>query len=62
MFRAVLMFIFIGEIGEDLDNDLNLDEESSESSTGFIFNDSSNNVYLYVGDGPQQEGNNQIDT
>ncbi len=54
--------IQIGEIGEDLDEDFNLDKETSESSTGFVFNDSSNSVYLYVGDGPRQEGNGQLDT
>ncbi len=56
------VYLQIGEIGEDLDNDYSLDKETSTSSTGFIFNDASNNVYLYVGDGPRQEGNNQLDT
>jgi hypothetical protein len=54
--------IEIGEIGEDIDSDNELDKENSEYSTGFIFNDASNDVYLYVGDGPRQEGNGQIDT
>lgn len=54
--------IEIGEIDEDLDNDNKLDKENSEYSTGFVFNDSSNNVYLYVGDGPRQEGNGQLDS
>ena len=32
------------------------------SARAFIFTDASNSVYLYVVDGPRQEGNNQIDT
>jgi hypothetical protein len=48
----------IGEIAEDIDGDGKLDKESSTASRGYSFDDTSNNVTLYIGGGPKGEGNN----
>ncbi len=55
------VYLQIGEIDEDLDNDGQLDEETSPSSSGFAFNDV-NVGTLFVGGGPKMEGNFQIDS
>ncbi len=54
--------IQIGDVAEDVDEDGRLDEESSPSATGFLFNDTGNGVTLLVGNGPKGEGNGRVDT
>ncbi|MBN1696823.1 MAG: hypothetical protein JW881_04860 [Spirochaetales bacterium] len=47
----------IGEIDEDIDGDGRLDGESSPSSTGYSFDDTSAAAILKIGGGPEGEGN-----
>ena len=57
------LFLQIGSISEDLDNDNTLDRESSVYSDGFPFNDSSNNAVLLIGGGGNNsQGNSYLDT
>ena len=57
------LFLQIGAISEDLDNDNTLDRESSVYSDGFPFNDSSNNAVLLIGGGGNNtQGNSYLDT
>ena len=57
------LFLQIGAVSEDLDNDNVLDRESSVYSDGFPFNDSSNNAVLLIGGGGgDNQGNSYLDT
>ena len=57
------LYLQIGSISEDLDNDNNLDREASVYSDGFPFNDSSNNAVLLIGGGGSySQGNSYLDT
>lgn len=56
------IYIQIGAIGEDIDNDGLLDSESTELSQGFTFDDPSNDVYLLIGGGSFGLGNNTTDS
>ncbi|MBN1797252.1 MAG: hypothetical protein JW822_01655 [Spirochaetales bacterium] len=56
------VYIQIGDLAEDIDDDGVLDEELSKLSQGFLFNDTDNSANLYVGGGPKQQGNNIIDS
>ncbi len=58
----VSVYIQIGDLAEDIDNDGQLDEELSKLSQGFMFNDTDNSVNLYVGGGPKQQGNSIMDS
>ncbi|UCF97224.1 MAG: hypothetical protein JSV89_18935 [Spirochaetaceae bacterium] len=55
------VYLQLGDIGEDLDEDGVLDEESSPSAAGFLFDDDSG-VDLKVGSGPKNQGNNRLDS
>ena len=55
------LFLQIGAVSEDLDNDNVLDRESSVYSDGFPFNDSSNNAVLLIGGGGgDNQGNSYL--
>ena len=57
------IYLQIGDIGEDLDGDgPPPDEEFSENSAGFDFDDSANGVTLRVGSSPQNTGNGRLDS
>lgn len=58
----VRLFIEIGSLSEDLDGDGNLDEEISEYSGGFIFNDANSDSGTLVGGDNLTETNGQLDT
>ncbi len=57
------LYMQIGSISEDIDNDNILDRETSVYSDGFPFNDSSNNAVLLIGGGGKNnQGNSYLDT
>jgi len=56
------VYLQLGDIGEDIDEDGKLDAELSESSTGFLFDEGKYGVDLKVGGGPKNEGNNRLDS
>ena len=57
------LYLQIGSVSEDLDNDRNLDRESSVYSNGYPFNDTSNNAVLLIGGGgDNRQGNNYLDS
>jgi hypothetical protein len=56
------MYVQIGEIDEDLDGDDEPDEETSPSSSGFLFNEGNFGYTLLVGGGPKLEGNFRLDS
>jgi hypothetical protein len=58
---TVDLYLQIGDLAEDLDDDDILDEEFSSSSTGFSFDDPLVGSLL-VGGGPKQEGNLRVDS
>ncbi len=55
-------FVIFGAVSEDLDDDNTLDAESSELSSGFIFNDTGNGTELILGTNPWNNPNNEIDS
>ncbi len=56
------VYLQLGDVGEDLDEDGILDQELSASAKGFVFNDAANGAALRVGSGPKNEGNNRLDS
>ena len=56
------IYIQIGAIGEDIDNDGLLDSESTELSQGFTFDDLSNDASLLIGGGSFGLGNDTLDS
>jgi len=56
------IYIRVGKLAEDLDNDLNLDKETSSYDTGFIFNDGQSTAKIIGVQADGNGGNNQLDT
>lgn len=59
---SIRIYVQLGEIGEDLDEDMLLDRELTEMDQGFQFDDSAHSITLRVGGGPEQLGNYRIDS
>jgi len=56
------VYLQLGAIGEDLDEDGVLDEELSPSARGFVFDEGNYGVDLRIGSGPKNEGNDRLDS
>ncbi|MBN1525221.1 MAG: hypothetical protein JW904_12100 [Spirochaetales bacterium] len=56
------VYIQLGALDEDTDNDAILDAEVSPVSGGFVFNDTDNAANLFVGGGPKNQGNTIVNS
>ncbi|MBN1834946.1 MAG: hypothetical protein JW820_03785, partial [Spirochaetales bacterium] len=56
------LYLQIGALGEDLDDDGRLDEELSEAASGFAFDDTSQGAVLRVGTDADNQPNGRLDS